>query len=165
MKPAKFLIILLLCIAMIFVMTGCPSPIDMKKIPDVFPNSTWSTENGEIQFRVTEEYVVRFSGAEPISNGSSVEVQPLQTNMFGEIKVDGNTYKFFVDSHPYCYQISLVSEDLPSTTDDFYKTYDEYVLVYFDVQYVSKTHFIATVTYSTIFEEGTVFDFYRTDAH
>ena len=59
--------------------------------------------------------------------------------------------------------MKVTSEELPQVGE--LGKYDEetkkYTLVYFTISNLSEKHFRATVSQSSIYDEGTVFDFYR----
>ena len=143
-------------------MTGCPNPIHMRLIPDNFPGSVWSTEDGTITFSVSEEEVLRFLGDDTLMNGAT-QTLPLYTKMFGKLKANEEEYDFFIDSYPFCYKIVFMSQKMPESSDDYFETAREYTLASFTANYKSKKRFVATVDYSTIFEEGTKFEFFRID--
>ena len=124
--------------------------------PKNFPGSIWTTENGEITFQVNdiEECLTNENGA-----------VLLETNMVGEINSADINTKCFVNIATYAYTMALYTE-IRVDSDKYDRQEMEsfnYQIAYFDIDYISNKHFKAIVAGSTIFEVGTVFDFYRTD--
>ena len=137
--------------------------------PPSHPGSTWSTPDGKITFTVQEEYIVRFEGKVEISTGEFVEASPLQTNIFGEISTECGPLPVFISFHSPASSVIFYSEDMPyksGDTEDRTYVLMEYSLLQCELYRKSKKHFELKVEFSKIDEipEGTVFDFYRTDA-
>ena len=176
MKKTKKLLCLLLCAVMLLTMTGCPGPgvlIEERKSPERFPGSTWSTENGEISFYITEEPVERFSGYYELEDGTLVYRTGLTTNIFGEICINGEKHKFFVYDWGFDYDAFywiFLAEDMPTTGhedilhDQFLK---EYTLMYLKMRYKKNRCFGEVAEPSPVknkfYEVGTEFEFFRTD--
>jgi len=176
MKKTKKLLCLLLCAVMLLTMTGCPGPgvlIEERKSPERFPGSTWSTENGEISFYITEEPVERFSGYYELEDGTLVYRTGLTTNIFGEICINGEKHKFFVDIWGFVgagFSWSFVSEDMPTTGDEellYDRFFEEYTLIFLKMRYKNNRCVgqVGEPSYGTnkFYEVGTEFEFFRTD--
>ena len=162
MRGIKKILCILLCFVVVVSMTGCPNPIHMRWVPEKFPGSVWSTEDGTITFWVEEEDVVRFTGEDDLPNDRK-QLLTISTNMFGKIKLGEEEYDFFIDSAPYCYGMTFLSQAMPEYSEDYFRTIYEYSLASWGVEYKSKKRFVATVEDSTIFEKGTEFEFFRVD--
>ena len=130
------------------------------RAPENYPNSTWSTLDGNIFFTVNEEYQTRF---EAPFNAGAASLVSLETNMYGEISVGAKKYNFFIDSAPHMHQISFLWEEMPITSDDFFDTLEEYELLTLAIDYKSKSHFAVKVNESKITEiqVGEKLHFYR----
>ncbi|MBE6644946.1 MAG: hypothetical protein E7612_06175 [Ruminococcaceae bacterium] len=132
--------------------------------PDNYSGYTWSNYDETIVFKVEEEKN-RFRGTDLNVKGTPVAVSPLYANMFGTMKFENNQYDFFFDLRMY--DGAIISEELPEVSEEgkFSETYEEYMLVSFSVDYISKKHFVAKVTSSKIpeIEVGEKIHFYQTD--
>ena len=164
-KHRSYILVAFVLLLSFLFLTGCPG-CDVAYAPENFPGTVWATEDGKITFTVEVEDVERFNGKTMISTVSYVDVQPLYTQMFGEIRIESYTIDIFIYSSPSAYYFAIISEDLPSEAgdEDYYDVYERYMLLGCDLNYKSSKHFVATVTESKIDEipVGTVLDFYRT---
>ena len=176
MKNIKKALCFLLCIASILSMTGCPGPmlyIEVKKSPEKFPGSTWSTESGDISFWVDDKYSERFVGYIELPDGTEAPRNGIETNIYGEISFEGEKYEFFVyitGFYDGLFSWYLISEEMPTYGDYQWLedgTLNEYNLVSFNMRFY-KNRCIGEVkrggkATSKIYETGVKFEFFRTD--
>ena len=155
----KFLCLLLLCSAVVLLLTGCPNPIYYSRWPDKFPNSKWSTKDESICFYVNENFeeYTRF-----LNNG---KISTLDTKVKGEILHDGNKQEFYLlisEGGEFQYFISAnITKEPLYDYSEYSRVFENHLLATLSVDYKSKKHFVATVDDSYLWEEGTVFHFYR----
>ena len=127
----------------------------MELYPYRYPGSTYTSTDGIIEFYVGTEQKVVFT---PID-----DEYPFEASTFGEIKYKGETYAFFVD-YTDSNEMLLVSTEISQQegTNAFYyaEIEDAFMLAKFDMKCKSKSHFFGTVIGGSLFEEGTVFEFY-----
>ena len=179
MKKLKLILLPMIAIAVIFSLTSCLL-IPGKAInayrhscnPCHQPGTTWSTEDGSVCFSVYEEQKTFFQVyGENCCNTFFSEAYN------GKIKVGDEEYNFFVYCQvgylDFCLMSSDIEEEflevmnLKTSNDEadryYWDFYDAHLLADLSIKYKGKDHFIATVTESTVFDVGTVLDFYRTN--
>jgi hypothetical protein len=136
------------------------------------PGTTWSTEDGSVYFSVYEEEKTFF---QVYGENRSPDFSSNAYN--GKIKVGDKEYNFFIDFSvaylDFCLMSSDIEEEflevmnLKTSNDEAYRYdrdfYNAHLLADLSIKYKGKDHFIATVTESTVFDVGTVLDFYRTN--
>jgi hypothetical protein len=163
-------------VVILLTFTGCKDPtvfIKERRSPENFPGSTWSTENGEISFYVTEEYSLRFRAHRTNSDGTKTYgLDLLSTNIYGKIMLGEEQKEFFLTKLGYNGRFVwiLVSEDMPYEGDEdlFYdEIFHEYSILRLLVKY-KKNRCTATVDHGVLpennfFPDGTEFEFFRTD--
>ena len=163
----KLLAFCLLITLVLFSFTGCKDYFGYtsfkKYAPTNFPNTVWATENGEITFRVAESETMRYKGTRLNRYGDPVYSYEY-ASAFGEVNKGEVKYDVFmyIGRSGLAY-MKVISEELPQV-GELGKCDEEtkkYTLVYFNISNLSEKHFRATVSQSSIYDEGTVFDFYR----
>ena len=163
----KVLAFCLLITLVLLSFTGCRNYLGhtrfKKYAPDRFPNTVWAAENGEIRFHVEESEILRYKGTDLNVHGDPL-YSYIHASVFGEINKGEEKYDvFIIFGYADILFMEIISEEIPEI-GELGKESEEmgkYKLVVFELSDMSEKHFRATVLRSSIYEEGTVFDFYR----
>ena len=175
----KQILCLFLCAVILFTFTGCPGPahlLEERKSPENFPGSTWSTENGGISFYVAEEYSPRFQAYRINPDGAiTYGLDRLETNVYGSILINGKEHPFFAMVVSVWGGVGflwhLISEDMPQEGNEallYEEIIPEFTFAILVFRY-KKNRCTATVKNVSclfenyLYEEGTEFEFFRTD--
>lgn len=134
-------IIALFCSVMMIVLlfSACATPAIYYWSPQVQPNTKWVSEDGTIEFTVSDVEYVGFG------------------DVTGTLTVDGQTVEFVVDFIVSGPNMFLCPIDLVDNPYSIYSEYEEWVCTY------RPKRFVAVVEKTTFFEVGQEIEFYRVD--
>ena len=163
----KLLTLCLLISLVLLNFTGCFELLDDSSLRYVedrqtyLPNTAWATENGEISFRVEKALTMVHKGTWVNEHGDPVYEYTL-VDVFGEINKGEEKYDVFMKfGVSPC--MNVISSDIPKVGEygKYYEEVEKYTLIRFAISDIEDNHFKVNVTQSSIYDEGTVFDFYR----
>lgn len=157
--------ILLLLLCSILFLSSCENPITSERKPNNFPNSKWTTKNGEISFVVGSIYLPLPNLEEPHYHGDNPEIYFFAQ---GEVNINGVKIDVYFQDYAGSDDICIVSKEIEElaniTTEYLHPAGGEaskYVIAWINCNYKSKKRFDAVVTESKYFNIGEKFIFKR----